>query len=188
MLMAVDHMTSVEGGLDLVRAAFKARVEENLDGIEDRGIMAAMAKILNEDPKIFTPKAPEEKKFPPGKIALRETADTHISGTRRRSTWEQVVTSSCIRSWIDIVTGRPQVALSAIAIIRSRMDKEESEQGAGNLMAMGFWLEALEALANEDLSEARRLWGRALDVGEHFSTDSHLTVSWTFAATFIPKH
>jgi hypothetical protein len=154
----------------LVNSTLQARLQEDLfHRPEDFGIAAAMASLLGSDPQSFVP--------------------LHLY---REKEWDSTFTECCVRAWIDTACGFPEYAISSIKRLRSRQDAEQpqvAEGGAGavNRMAMDFWLQAIEALAVEDLTEARRLWERAIEIGSCFGTDSHLAISWTFVATFAAK-
>lgn len=49
-----------------------------------------------------------------------------------------------------------------------------------------FWRAAI-LHSGGDLSESQRLFKRALEIGAHFGTDSHVLVSWSYAATFFTE-
>jgi hypothetical protein len=161
---AVEHQVAANDARKRVRHAYVARAEAL--SVEDRVILAGMAKIIGEDPGDFAVEPP--------------SAD---------ESWERQVTETVAHAWIELSLGRTASAIDLIPRIRARQPDEqrvEGRSGAVNLMAMYFWMTAIEAMARGDRPTARRFWKRALDVGSNFGTDSHLMVSWTYVATFFP--
>lgn len=162
---AVECKSTMTEARSIVANVFASRANtaSNIDGLL---ISAAMAKIIGEDVKPFLVEMP------------------------RSGPWDRIVLETIAHAWTRCVAGHPEVAIELLPKLRARQHEEESpprgRPDAVNLMAMYYWMSAVEALANGNRVEAERLWRRALEVGAHFGTDSHLLVSWTFAATFFP--
>lgn len=51
--------------------------------------------------------------------------------------------------------------------------------------AVALWGNAVEALVDGRVDDARRFYGRVYEVGSSFGTESHPTVLWTMAASFF---
>lgn len=168
-LNAAAAIIDGKGKAQEVRTRVRTLLLTNVPRIEsptDLAICAAMAKITGVDVDRF-------------KI------DTPSGGT-----WEEMVTYTIAYAWTEWAAGRPVVAANVLPQLRSAQEESDARRhrsGAINLMAMSYWLTAVEALAKNDLKEADRYWRRALELGSHFGTDSHLLVSWTYVATFFPN-
>lgn len=63
----------------------------------------------------------------------------------------------------------------------------DRKEGASVLqhLSVANWASAVEALLREDLSEAKRYYRRALEVGGQFGTESNSVITWTYAASFF---
>lgn len=53
-------------------------------------------------------------------------------------------------------------------------------------LALQQWRHALRALFLQDLPSAKKFYSRATQLGSEYGTQSHLTIQWTYAATFFP--
>ena len=162
---AVTQKSNMTEARDLVRIALADR-SMSMDTVEDRLTCAAMAKVIGAQSVFYA-----------------------VSPPPIDSTWENTVKQTVAHAWIALVEGDRSIALDLLPRLRARQYDEERVQGRRggvNLMAMYFWMNAVEALARDDRSEAERLWKRALEVGSHFGTDSTTIVSWTYVATFFP--
>lgn len=147
----------------LIRTAFKYYSPSKTP--DAQVIACAMAHILGEDVRKFIPKTPVQ------------------------DPWERHVSETVGRAWAcwaaDPNSPTPSEEMSRLR--REQASREASEgSGAIHLMALFFWVSAIEALSKRDMTEARRFWLRAMEVGSSHGTDSHPVVLWTFAATFFP--
>lgn len=50
-----------------------------------------------------------------------------------------------------------------------------------------LWRSAIVQLAKNDLEESQRLWKRAMNMGSQFGVESHVMLSWAYAATFFTR-
>jgi len=48
-----------------------------------------------------------------------------------------------------------------------------------------YWRDAVVKLAQGATQESMRLWKRAMELGSQFGTESHVLVSWSYAASFF---
>lgn len=162
---AADGAGDAQEARDLTRAAFDAfDPKDAQDGLAK----AAMAFILGEDVKPLVPKAPAAEP------------------------WIQHVFESIARAWACWAADPSSPApLEEVARLRrEQKDREDvgssRRAGAIQLIALYFWAAGVEALAKNNLDEARRFWKRAIDIGASWGTESHPAVLWTYAATFFP--
>jgi hypothetical protein len=163
----VDNRGDTDEARRLVGAAFVDR-SPYMSTIEDIGVGAAMTRILGENTEPFLVGQP--------------------SGAALA--WEARVLQTVLHAWTEWTLGRPEAALTSLPRLRAAQHDQErvtARSGAVNLMAMYYWLTAVERLAAGETSEAKRWWKRALEVGSHFGTKSHLVISWTYAASFFPS-
>lgn len=154
-----------DAAIRLVRNLYASR--RSCTSVEDTITLAAMAKILGD------------------------SVEPHINPIPTEGPWDKIVLETVAHVWISCMAGRPEVARRLLPEIRAKQHEDEGiegRKGAVNLMSMYYWTIAVEALANGDRKEAKRFWKRALEVGSHFGTDSHMIVSWTYVATFFPTH
>lgn len=55
-----------------------------------------------------------------------------------------------------------------------------------HVLALSNWTTAVENLLRNNLSEAKRRYRRAVDLGSQFGTDTSTAIFWTYSATFLP--
>lgn len=163
MLRSVGQHSVSKPTVRLVQAVFAERLHRSSasSSIEGRGISAAMAKILGEKAAPFASEVPVS------------------------SPWERVTTATVVAAWIAWADGYLEQARALL----SQVDLERHpplREGAINLMALGFWVQGIEHLLQGDKTSSKRFWQRAIEMGAHFGTESHLLVSWTYAASFFP--
>jgi hypothetical protein len=89
------------------------------------------------------------------------------------------------RAWVAWATGldreRAHEALRKIPIPKGPL----KEGGALHLMAMQPWAQAVDALLQNDLDEARRMFRRATELSSQCGTVTNAAVQWTYAASLL---
>lgn len=63
--------------------------------------------------------------------------------------------------------------------------KPDMEDGVIHFLALSSWSAAVQNLLNDNWSEARRMYRRAVDVGSQFGTNTSTSILWTYGATFL---
>lgn len=119
-------------------------------------------------------------------------SDAKVPPPVRNSEWDTLTGDTIAYAWLSLINGNPKVALDVLPRLRAEQHDNQkisakARKGSINLMSMYFWLTAVEALANGDKTSSRQYWLKAIDIGSHFGTESHLMVSWSYVATFFPS-
>lgn len=86
-------------------------------------------------------------------------------------------------AWMTWVTSGPDQG--AIQVL-DRATQEAEGPSVLHHLALSNWAKAVRALHLGEMTEAKRLFRRAVDVGGQFGTESNPTVVWSYAATFFP--
>jgi len=132
------------------------------EGLSDRVCRAAMLAVLDRE-------SPTEDNEP-----TNGDPDTHIF-------------ESVALAWMRWLHDRDVGYVREEAIRLRREQKAQGREGAIHRMALLYWLDAVELLADGDTEGSRRVWQRALEVGGSFGTESHPVVLWSYIASFFPR-
>lgn len=95
--------------------------------------------------------------------------------------WDHYLADDTAIQWINWVTDNP------VFLTTPTEPQELPVESAVHETVLVFWRRAVVQLAKGDLTEARRLFKRALDLGAQFGTESHVLVSWSYAASFLTE-
>jgi hypothetical protein len=91
------------------------------------------------------------------------------------------------RAWIAWATSTGQdQAQKALATIPAPRGPQP-EGGALHLMAMQPWAQAVSALLQDDLAEARRFFRRATELSSQCGTETNSAIQWTYAASYFGR-
>ena len=99
-------------------------------------------------------------------------------------TLAQDVYHSTARAWNHWADGRGDLALKTIAALDRRRSRGMSAMGpALELLALGWWAEAVSTLAKGSTEDALRLWKKCLEVGGSLGMEALPVIQWTHLAT-----
>lgn len=158
MMRVIDGSGDAELAHTLVEAAIAERAESSR--LAEEVVLAAMHRIVGKP--VWLPLS-----------AARQTP------------WENHVTDTLALAWAAWAAGQHEAATRELEHLHERMPKGGDESGAVHLMSLHYWGDAIEQLVSGNIPAAHRLFKRSLDLGSQFGTESHTTVSWTYAATFF---
>lgn len=83
------------------------------------------------------------------------------------------------KGWVDWASGQdPTPSLQACP-------KPAEFGGALHLMVLDPWRMAIQALQEQDLEEARRMFRRSVELSSQYGTASGNTIRWTYFASFF---
>jgi hypothetical protein len=83
-------------------------------------------------------------------------------------------------AWMEWAAGK-----SPHDLLESAPKSSTEFGGALQWMSLDPWAAAIAALGNEDVSEARRLFRRSVQLGTQCQTESNPVVQWAYAASFF---
>jgi hypothetical protein len=102
---------------------------------------------------------------------------------RFHSSKEQFVADVVSFAWYSWATGNSKQAQKLLEDLYAR--DQEPTTGALHLLTLSFWASAVMLLVQNDPTNAKRFFKRALDLGSHFGTESHVIISWAYLATQV---
>jgi tetratricopeptide (TPR) repeat protein len=103
--------------------------------------------------------------------------------------WEGCCYETGIRAWLSLTEGDLEETKRLVQSIRDLQETNEScagRSGAIHLLGLYLWLGALDHQAKGNLTEAKRLWDRAIKLSGSYGTESSVIIRWAYAATFFP--
>jgi hypothetical protein len=125
---------------------------------EDQVTRYAMGKILGEP--LPYPLLPDEDSTDPERSLFLSTS------------W----------AWMVWASGSPT---NAALVELKRQDLQEEGPSVLHHLALSNWALAVRSLLKGDMTEAKRRYRRALDVGSQFGTETNAVIVWTYAASFF---
>jgi hypothetical protein len=160
VLMAVERGGDVKDAREKVLYLIEAKCP-TADQPDDAATLVAMKLIAGK----ALPKA--------SKLAPRGTKET-----------DEYRADCLALAWMRWAHQDSEGALQELA----KLPPEHAEgSGAVHRLCLGFWERAIEQLALGQMTQARRYYQRCMELGSQFGTESHMTISWTYAAGFFEK-
>lgn len=148
-------------GVSLARQALEAQTREP-STFEQHIVRAALSKATGLD--------------------LPQAVPTPTAGP----SWTTFVYETIAAAWLRWFNTGDASAVGLMARIRTlEPDMGHVPDGAIELMSLGEWGRAVEALAIGDEANARRHFERAVEIGSQMGSDSNPSVNWTYAASFF---
>jgi hypothetical protein len=109
---------------------------------------------------------------------------------RTESSWTDEVADTISQAWLFWANNQASEAFDLLSSLRIRQSSQvgiNQRSGAVNLMALNFWLTAVEFLIQGDSESSRRYWRRSIEVSGQFGSDSHPLITWSYVASFIQE-
>jgi hypothetical protein len=110
--------------------------------------------------------------------AMRLVAGSPLTGVALD---EEHAAAPVCSAWLALAAGHTKQAIELAGDVTTTLRIPGAEI---ETMALHFWAEAIERLAEGDVEDARRLWLRAVDFGANFGTETSSVIAWTYAASF----
>lgn len=169
---------------------------ELLAAFEDHtALLGAIAAANGQNPLRDAQKAVQPFLLPPEEV---ETVTGHVSQAAMRRFMGKAVDGPIIDAplpiqehleetvglaWVAWTRGDVEGARKLLDRTRPFIEGRRHESGM-TLLGLLLWNRAISTLLDGNREEARRLWGRAMEVGTTFGLEATDMIRWTYAGTF----
>lgn len=171
-----------EPGVVAVLAEMRA-LNAGLEVLETHSKREPAFEVIREFATNFVPETfGDSVKLAAMKLVVGEPPPK-LERPRFHSSKEQFAADVVSFAWYSWATGNAKQAQKLLEGLYAR--EQEPTTGAVHLLTLSFWASAVMLLIQDDPTNAKRFFRRALDLGSQFGTESHVIISWAYLATQV---
>lgn len=192
---------------DIQEARYQEPSDDELLGLEDMGAilteMAALEAIFEANrmkgsqkralflckEALLVGRTPQSVEEHVTRAALCKATGTPFFNSLKvrseQNSWNEIVYHTVALAWLSYIENGTR-ADGLVATIKSLESSfGHIQEGAVELLALGEWAKAVEAITCGSLQTAKKHFERAIEIGSQVGSDSNPTINWTYAASFF---